>query len=59
MDGLQENLKSPSTLKDFIEANSKLITSLAAFIALTAFSTQFDKDDIRAFFLRLRFWRLR
>jgi hypothetical protein len=32
-----------TTLTEFIEVNSKLITSLAAFIALTAFALQLDK----------------
>lgn len=32
-----------TTLTDFIELNSKLITSLAAFMALTAFALQLDK----------------
>jgi hypothetical protein len=39
------------TLGDFIEAHSKLVTSIAAFIALTAFSSQIDKSsDIKLFF---------
>jgi hypothetical protein len=39
------------TLGDFIEAHSKLVTSIAAFIALTAFSSQIDNNSgIKLFF---------
>lgn len=35
------------TLKEFIEDNSKLITSMAAFVALTAFALQLDNTDVK------------
>ncbi|HEY4951570.1 MAG TPA: hypothetical protein VIH88_14635 [Candidatus Acidoferrales bacterium] len=34
-----------ATLSEFIDENSKLITSLAAFVALTVFSSQIAKDQ--------------
>jgi hypothetical protein len=39
--------KPPATLKNFIEDQSKLVTSIAAFIALTAFSGQLDDAEIK------------
>jgi hypothetical protein len=40
-----------ATLFQFIEENSKLVTSIAAFIALAAFSSQWDNiSDIKSFF---------
>jgi hypothetical protein len=35
------------SLADFIEENSKLVTSFAAFVALAAFSLQLDKPEAR------------
>lgn len=43
------------TLSQFIEDNSKLITSVAAFVALTAFSSQLDNGDIKILFPALTF----
>lgn len=37
--------KLPPTLSEFIETNSKLVTSLAAFVALTIFALQQGGDD--------------
>ena len=46
-----------ATLGAFIEDNSKLVTSIAAFIALTAFSTQIDSSsDIKFLFPGLSFF---
>lgn len=47
--------KSEPTLGQFVEDNSKLITSVAAFVALTAFSSQLDNGDIRLLFPALTF----
>jgi hypothetical protein len=44
-----------ATLAQFIEANSKLVTSIAAFVALTAFSSQIDNADIKLHFSALSF----
>jgi hypothetical protein len=43
------------TLARFIDDNSKLVTSLAAFIALTAFSSQLDNSDLKSLFAALTF----
>ena len=43
-----------ATLAKFIEDNSKLVTSLAAFVALTAFSSQLD-SDLKPVFAALSF----
>lgn len=47
MESTDANKREPAKLKDFIEDHSKLITTLAAFIALTGFSTQFDNDTMK------------
>jgi hypothetical protein len=41
--------ESAATLAQFIDENSKLVTSIAAFVALTAFSSQLDVSGIRSF----------
>jgi len=44
-----------ATLNDFIEAHSKLVTSIAAFIALSAFSAQIDIEGTKLYFSALTF----
>jgi hypothetical protein len=47
---LTMNEREPSkkiTLAEFIEENSKLVTSFAAFVALAAFSLQLDKPEVK------------
>jgi hypothetical protein len=44
-----------ATLEGFIEAHSKLVTSIAAFIAITAFSSQIDDTYIRLWVSGLAF----
>jgi hypothetical protein len=46
---------SQGTLARFIDDNSKLVTSLAAFIALTAFSSQLENSDLKILFAALTF----
>src|SRR5258705_507978 len=44
-----------ATLADFIDQNSKLVTSVAAFVALTAFSLQIENPEIKLYFSALTF----
>jgi hypothetical protein len=50
-----EHASPKATLGQFIEENSKLITSIAAFVALTAFSSQMDNGEIKLYFSALTF----
>lgn len=44
-----------ATLAQFIEDNSKLVTSMAAFVVLTAFSSQLDNNDAKLYLSGLCF----
>lgn len=44
-----------ATLSKFIDENSKLVTSIAAFVALTAFSSQLGNNELRFFFAAVSF----
>jgi hypothetical protein len=50
-----EVVSRKATLGEFIDVNSKLVTSIAAFAALTAFSSQMDNGDIKFIFPGLTF----
>lgn len=51
-----ESVRPEATLRHFIEDHSKLVTSLAAFVALTAFSSQLDNSDLKFGFAALAFF---
>ncbi|HVS86760.1 MAG TPA: hypothetical protein VHF01_00915 [Candidatus Acidoferrum sp.] len=51
----EEPAPPKATLGQFIEDNSKLVTSIAAFIALTAFSSQLENNDLKPLFPALTF----
>ena len=48
-------VKPQVTLGRFIDDNSKLVTSMAAFVALTAFSSQLNACGIKDIFPELTF----
>jgi hypothetical protein len=57
-DSQQPNSLTPqpkATLSEFIDDHSKLVTSLAAFVALTAFSLQLEIADVKPFLPALAF----
>jgi hypothetical protein len=52
---LPEPAVSKASLSQFIKEHSKLVTGIAAFVGLTAFSSQLSNNDIRPLFPALTF----